>query len=478
MAIGPVPAAPEMLNEMIAGREQADSGPDLPLVRHWPSPGAGYWALTVIVLATFLTFFDQVVFGMLAQRIKADFGLTDAQLGFLAGPASIICYLFVGIPLARLADIYPRKYVLAGGVAVVSAITALGGVAQSFTQFVLSRVFLAAGGSAHAPSSYSLLADAFPPRSIPRVFALLQFGFIGGTTLGPMIGGMLIGMTEHWAPTEVAGLRILGWQWIMIGLAVPGLLVALLFLTVREPSRLAPAPDAVQPPRDASLPRRLLTLTGLDAARAIHANRRVYYPLFAGLALSAIEVFGLSFWRVPFMIRTYGWDEARIGAVMGGMTLVASLAGLVLGGTVVEWLSRRHKDANVRAAAIFFGCVTLCSIAAPLMPDGYLSLLTMSVGAMFGIAGAVPQNAAIQRVAPNAMRGQVTAIYLFMFTFFGAMGSFVIGLVQDFVIGVEADLWKSLVLTAALLLPMATFFMARAMRPYREEVERLDALGR
>jgi MFS family permease len=477
MAIGPAAAAPEMFNEMIASEEMAEADHALHPARTWPLKGAAYWALTVIILATFLTFFDQVVFGMLAQRIKADFGLTDSQLGFLAGPASIICYLFVGIPLARMADIYPRKYVLAGGVAVVSVITAFGGIAQTFTQFVMSRVFLAAGGSAHAPSSYSLLADAFPPRMIPRAFALLQFGFIGGTTLGPMIGGMLIEMTGRWAPTNIAGLHILGWQWIMIWLAVPGLLVAMLFLTVSEPARLAVLPGTVQPPRNASLFRRFLTLTGLDAARAIHANGKVYYPMFAGLALSAVESFGLAFWRVPFMIRTYGWGEAQIGAVMGGMILVASLLGLVIGSAFVEWLAKKHKDANVRAAAIFFGLVTICSIISPLMPNGYLSLLTMSVGAMFGIAGAVPQNAAIQRVTPNAMRGQVTAIYLFMFTFFGAMGSFVIGLVQDYVIGVEADLWKSLSLTAALVLPPATFFIFRAIRPYREEVERLEALG-
>ena len=122
---------------------------------------------------------------MLAERIKMDFGLTDAQLGFLGGPAAIICYLFVGIPLARLADIWPRKYVLSAGVAVVGLITALGGLAQNFMQFVGSRVFLAAGGSAHAPSSYSLIADAFPPKVITRAFALLQFGFIGGRDPGP-----------------------------------------------------------------------------------------------------------------------------------------------------------------------------------------------------------------------------------------------------------------------------------------------------
>jgi MFS family permease len=476
MAIGPAAATADvMAGEEAAERAALEAHPHP--ARSGVSTGAAYWALFVIILATFMTFFDQVLFGMLGQRIKTDFGLTDAELGFLAGPASIICYLFVGIPLARLADIYPRKYVLSGGVAVIGLITALGGITQNFVQFVGSRVFLAAGGSAHAPASYSLLADAFPPKKLTRAFALLQFGFIGGTTLGPIIGGQLIGMTSTWAPTYVGGLRILGWQWILIGIGLPGLLIALLFLTVTEPPRLAAADDAVQPPAGGTLGRRILVFTGFDAARAIHAKRQVYYPLFIGLALSAIQVFGLQFWFVPFMIRTHDWDEAKIGAVMGSMILVGSLVGLGVGGIFVEWLARRYKDANVRAAAIFFACVTVTSILSPLMPNGYLSLAMMSIGVMFGIAGAVPQNAAIQRVAPNAMRGQVTAIYLFMFTFFGATGSFVVGLVQDYVIGVEKDLWKTMVLTASVLLPIATLCMVRAIRPYREEVERLENAG-
>lgn len=446
-------------------------------VRDWPTPPAAYWALTVIILATFLTFFDQVVFGMLAERIKADFGLSDSQLGFLAGPATIICYLFVGIPLARLADVYPRKYVLAGGVAAVGLITTLGGLAQGFGQFLTSRVFLAAGGSAHAPSSYSLIADAFPPAKIPRAFALLQLGFIGGTTLGPLIGGMLVVQAGSWPVSQIGELSIFGWQWLLIWMGLPGLLVGLLFLTVREPQRAVAMPDqSASKPAPQGLFRRLLTITGFDAAQAIHARRKVYYPLFGALALSAVEVFGLQFWRTPFMIRTYGWNEAQIGAVMGGMLLVSSLLGITLGGVFVEWLGKRYKDANVRAAAIFFCGTTVCAVSAPLMPNGYAALVMMSIGAMFGLAGAVPQNAAIQRVAPNAMRGQVTAIYLFMFTFFGAMGSFVLGLVQDLIVGDPQMLWKAMLITASTLLPLATVLMFRAIKPYREEVERLEAL--
>jgi MFS family permease len=166
----------------------------------------------------------------------------------------------------------------------------------------------------------------------------------------------------------------------------------------------------------------------------------------------------------------------EIGAAMSSIVLVSSLIGLVLGGVLVEWLAKKYKDANVRAAAICFTGLTISWIAVPLMPTAWTSLIAMGFAGVFGLAGAVPQNAAIQRVAPNDMRGQVTAFYLFMFTFFGQMGSFVIGRVQDIFIGVDKDLWKALLIVAVTLLPLATFFMWRAIKPYRDEVERLDAL--
>jgi branched-subunit amino acid ABC-type transport system permease component len=75
------------------------------------------------------------------------------------------------------------------------------------------------------------------------------------------------------------------------------------------------------------------------------------------------------------------------------------------------------------------------------------------------------------------MRGQVTAFYLFMFTVFGALGSWFVGMVTQRLIGNEAELWKSLVFTAATLLPLATLMMVLAIRPYRREVERLEAQG-
>jgi MFS family permease len=461
MAAGPVPAR----EASAAGR--GGEG------KSWPSSSAAYWALFVIILATFMSFLDQIVFGMLAENIKRDFDLTDTQLGFLAGPATIICYFFVGIPLGRLADIYPRKLVLSASAGIVGLLIALSGVAQSFAQFVGSRVFLAAGGSAHAPSSYSLLTDAFPPRVLTRAFALLQLGFIGGISLGPIIGGRLVKASSGWSNEPFLGLPIYTWQWVLLYLAIPSVIASLLFLTVREPQRLAPLADGVHVPRDAGLLRQTITFMGFDAARAIHAGGKVYYPMFGALALSAIEAFGIMFWRTPYLMREFGWDAKQIGDTIGTTSLIASIAGMVAGGVFVEWLAKRHKDANIRAAFLCFCGSTVVIITALLIPDPYWSSIAFGCAAFFAIAGAVPQNAAIQRVAPNDMRGQVTAFYLFMFTFFGALGSWFIGVISDKVTG---DLGQAILYTACTMLPLAAFLMYRAIRPYREEVVRLEAL--
>lgn len=445
----------------------------------WPSEKRGFYALFVIIFATFMSFFDQTVFAMLAERIKVSFDLSDSQLGFLGGPASVIAYVFVGIPLARLVDIFPRKYVLGAGILVISGITALGGLAQNFTQFVGTRLFVGASGSAHGPGSYSMLADFFRPMRIPLVFALLQLGFILGSTVGTWGGGQLIQMTGEWPETsQFLGMTVFNWQWILVMIGVPGLLVAVLFLFVREPSRRNPPGAKQLVPEDATIGRKILAFTGFDAIRAINMRGKVFYPLFAALALSAVESQGIGFWRTPFIIRSYGWNEAQIGNILAPMLLVAMLSGILLGGIFVTWLGKRHKDANIRAAAILFGGTTVVTIAAPLMPTAELALGCMAVAAMFGLAGAVPQNAAIQRIAPNEMRGQVTALYLFMFTFFGAMGSWVIGQVTDVFVGDPAQLWKAILFTACVFLPLATFFMYRSIKPYREEVERLDTAGR
>lgn len=429
----------------------------------WPTRGAAYYALAIVILATLLNFFDAQVFGMMAQRIKIDFHLGDEQLGFLIGPANVIFYVLIGIPLARLVDIYPRKIILACGMAAISGVTMLGGLAQSFGQLFSSRMLVGAGGSAHAPGAYSMLADLFPPLKLPRAIGFLQLGFIGGNALGIFLGGMLISLAAAWPVSHWMGLTMHGWQWILMMVGAPGVLIAILLLFIREPAR-----------RGVTTPGKALPV--MAVLHEISARRAIYLPLFVGLACSAAEFLGMQAWRTPFLIRTYGWDEARIGRWMGLMFLVSSLIGAAFGTVFVEWLSKRYKDANVRATAILFTIMVPFEIAAPMMPSAPLSLLCLGVVGVCGLAAAVPQNAAIQRITPNAMRGQVTAIYLFMFIVFGALGSQLVGTVTQRVFHSDADLWKSMVLTASILMPLAAIAISRGVKPYGLEEERLAEL--
>jgi len=429
----------------------------------WPARAAAYYGLFVIILATALNFLDATIFSMMAQPIKRDFHLTDEQLGFLLGPANVVFYLLVGIPLAYLVDIFPRKYVLAGGITLIGGITALGGLAQNFVQLFMSRMLVGAGSSAHAPGSYSMLADYFPPARLPRAIGLLQLGFISGNVLGFSLGGVLLTMVAAWPVTHWLGLTIHGWQWVLMMVGAPGLVIAGLLLLAQEPPRRVVTGKAQIVPWSAVF-------------REIWARKAVYLPLFIGLAFSATEFQGLLVWRPAFLTRTYGWTPDRIGHWLSIVVLVSWLLGAFFGTVFTEWLAKRFKDANVRAATILFALIVPFEIAAPLMPTGQLALLCAAAAGVCGLASAVPQNAAIQRITPNEMRGRVTAIYLFMFIAFGAIGGQLIGSVTQRVFRNDADLWKSIALTAAILLPLAAFTISRGVRPYGREVERLEQL--
>ena len=434
-----------------------------PRVQGWPARSAAYYGLFVIILATALNFLDAQMFSMMAQHIKADFHLTDEQLGFLLGPANIIFYVLVGIPLARLVDLYPRKYVLAGGITLIGGITALGGLAQNFVQLFMSRMLVGAGGSAHAPGSYSMLADYFPPARLPRAIGFLQLGFIGGNALGIYLGGLLLTLVAAWPVTHWMGLTIHGWQWVLMMVGAPGLLIAGLLLLAKEPPRRGVTVLAQAVPMKAVL-------------RELWTRGTVYLPLFIGLAFSVTGFLGLGVWRPAFLARTYGWNSARIGNWMSVVILVSYLVGALVGTVFAEWLAKRYKDAHVRAATILFALAAPFEIIAPLMPSGELALLCVAGGGVCALASAVPQNAAIQRITPNEMRGRVTAIYLFMFIFFGSFGGQLMGSVTQRVFGSDADLWKSIVLTASILLPLAAFTISRGIKPYGREVERLETL--
>ena len=321
------------------------------------------------------------------------------------------------------------------------------------------------GGSAHAPGTYSMMADLFPPRRLPRAMAVLQAGFIVGTGVAAIAGGAMIGHVAGWAPTQAGPLTIRGWQWVLLLVGLPGLVIAALIFLLPEP------------PRRGKVTRGKAMPLGQVWAEIV-ARRRIYLPLFVGLALSSIESTGLQEWRTPFMMRTYGWTPARIGAWSGATILIAMPLGVAFGTWLTERLGRTHRDAPVRATALVFALCVPFAVLSPLMPTGELAVILGAGSSVFGMAASVPQNVAIQTVTPNEMRAQVTAIYLFLFTVCGALGSFLIALITRYVVGDEQQLWLSMCIVAAVLLPIVVFAISRGIGPYGREIARLEEAGR
>jgi len=432
----------------------------------WPSPRKAWYAMAILALALMFAELDRGVFFLLIEPIKHDFALSDLEMSFLMGPAVVIFYAVIGLPMARLVDRYPRNLVLSIGVVIWSGMTALMGVVQNYAQFIGTRVLVGGGGTVHGPGTYSMMADYFPPAKLPRAIAVLQVGFIGGMGISMLLGGAVIGFALGLPESHVAGLVIRPWQYVFLMVGLPGLVIALLIRMLHEPARRGSMANAGR----RSIPVR-------DVLREIWRRRGVYGPLFLGLALSAAEASGIAAWRAAMVQRTYGWAPPQIGYWSGVTTLIAAPLGLLLGAWLTERLGRRHRDAPLRTSAIVFLLSTPFAIAGPLMPTAPLAIIVGSFTGLFGLAASVPQNTALQRVTPNQMRGQVTALYLFMFTVIGGgLGSPMIIMVEK-LLGGEAMLRYAMALTGGVVLPLSALAFMAGWKAYAREVEALEAQG-
>jgi len=429
----------------------------------WPKAATAHFALAVIIFATFLNFFDAAAFGLLVDLIRKDFGLSNTAMGLLGGPVNVIFYVVVMFPLSRFADVYPRKYVLAVGALLIALLNAAGGFTMSFMALALTRMFVGAGGGAHAPASYSMLSDFFAPEKRKWPFAILQLGFIGGSTIGAMIAGRMLGVAMGLPETHVAGIALHSWKYVLLMLALPGVVAFGLFLMVPEPQRRGVIADG-----------KPLPLTAVFTELSDRSS--VYAPLFIALGLSTASALATPFWIVPLFSRNYGWSPQEFAARGPLIMLTGSLLGLVAGPLLIKWLSTRYRDVNVRAVTICFAIAAPFAIIAPMMPNPWLALACFAVSGMMGIASATPQNLTIQEITPNQMRGQMTGLYLMMFIAVGSLGPFLAGFLTDHLFGHDTDLWKALSLIAALF-PIAAFVMSRGIKPYAAEVARLESLN-
>jgi MFS family permease len=418
--------------------------------------GKGHW-YTVIMLAlvVMLAQVDRGVISLMVQPMKRDLDLTDTQVSLLIGLAFTFFYVIVGPPVSRIADRGFRKTVVATSLAVWSAATALSGLAQGFWQLAFGRAVIGGAESASSPASMSMIADVIPRSKLPRAYAIYTAGFAAGGSLALILGGLLLGAFAHLEPIPVPGIGVIrNWQLVFIVLGLPGLLVAgLIVLTVPEPQR-----RGTQRPKGYPL---------REVFRYVADNRAMHAPLLAAVLLNSFQNFGSAAWMPAFYERTYGWGPALAGPWLGAVSLVTALAGLFIGAHVAEWLGKRRDDANLVVMCAAYAFAIPFNVLQPLMPTAGLAIAMGAAGAFVAVMGGGAYNSAIQLATPNAMRGQINAMYLFVIAALGgALGPLFIALLTDFVAGSEADLRYVLVGYRAVLAPIDAFLVYLAIRPY------------
>lgn len=447
-----------------------DNGPGAPAA--WRIPPAAWYALALMWLANSLNYLDRQIVSILAQAIKADLVLDDAQLGFLLGTAFAVFYSVVGIAMGRISDFVPRKQVMALGLALWSAMTALGGMATSFAMLATARIGVGVGEAVANPCGHALVAEAFPPRNRAAALSVLLTGTFVGTAGAMILGGWFL---QHWASMCGSfafgpGCALPAWQAAMLAVGLPGIPLALLLLTVREPplpggnesrktARILAEFASALPPLTllmvlrlggmAALVRNLVLalvvslvaygvyrLTG-DAAQWAAFGLGVYAvatwsqvqnhgdaPLHAltfgdpafRTAVSATAVIAclggtVSVWSAPYAMRTFALTPTQVGASLGLLNVAGGVLGVLAGGLLTDRWRKRDVRAPLKVGAIaVLGLVPaiVVMLAAKSAP---VFLAGSFVASIFAALWSGSTAALVQDLVLPRMRGTAAAAY-------------------------------------------------------------------
>lgn len=461
-----------------------------------PKTGGWYshYVLGVLVIVYIFNFIDRNILSILAQDIKADLGVTDAQMGFLYGTVFAVFYAVFGIPLARFADVWTRRSLISVGLSFWSLMTAASGLARSFGALAACRIGVGIGEASASPAAYSMLSDYYPPRLRATVIAIYAAGVYIGAGIGIFLGGYIL---DSWAaayPTD-APFGLKGWQVAFMVVGIPGLVMAVWVRTLREPQRGVseglvaeqhPAPFkvlgseliAVLPPFNLYGLRHhprvlgfnllcalafavgawLLILATGSVAQWITTGFGVwvtltwaqslkirdpatYHMMFGSKAfiytmlafpILAFVGYGSGFWIPPLLLRIHDVGATEVGLYLGLGAAVGGFLGITAGGIFADRLKQVFPSGRlVLGYVVVFGKIPLLLML--LYTDSIVTAywVNFALTAFSACAGGVPPSTASDLVMPR-MRAVAGAYYILMNTFIGlALGPYVMGELSD-----------------------------------------------
>ncbi len=361
------------------------------------------FAVVVLFAVNLLNYYDRNAPGALAEPMRREFTLSDTQIGIM-GSAFIWLYALVGVPLGRLADIWSRKKLMAVGILIWTAFTALIGLANSYPMLLASRLGVGVGEAVCAPAGTSWLGDLYPANQRSRILTIFMLAFPIGSALGVFFSGPIA--------------QAFGWRTAMMFAAAPALLLIPAVLLLQEPER--GAVEVVKPVATGS-PWRVLRIPTL-------------WWIIASGAFLNFNMYALASFLPAFFSRVHKVSLGQSGIWVAFVYLVGGvLIGLVSG----YWGDRiveSRKNGRMLLAAGF----ALISV-----PFWYVGMtqargavvvtwlcFAMGFGGLNAYYGLV--YSAIQDVVGPAQRGFTMAIYFMaMYVCGAAFGPILTGTVSD-----------------------------------------------
>lgn len=405
------------------------------------SPNLAWYLLGVLLIVNVLSFVDRQILSLLVQPIRADLGISDTQISLLQGFAFSVLYSILGLPLGRYADRHNRKWLIVVGVTLWSLMTMACGMANSYETLFAARIGVGIGEATLAPAAYSMICDAFSLRRRGTALGLYSSGIYLGIGASIAIGGVVLAAL-HGAPEVSLPLfgTVRSWQAAFILVGAPGLLMALLLMTVSEPAR-----------QDAGI--RPVSLS--EAFGYLSRHRALFGLQLVGYALIALAAYGVGTWIPTVFIRSHGWSAAQAGINYGlALTALGTLGGLASGAISDRWLAAGRTDARIRLTVISLALWVPLLCAGMLADDAGLALTALGLAAgMSSMANSLGPTA-LHDIVPGRLRGQATALFFFVINLIGlGVGPTAIALVTDLVFADDAMLRYS---TLAVALPALT----------------------
>jgi MFS family permease len=434
-----------------------------PAAGGYPSRGVAWYTVFVLMLCYTLSYADRQILAFLVGPLRQDLHISETEVGLLQGFTFALFYSVFGLPMGALADRLNRRNLVAVGVVLWSLMTSLSSVARSFLLLAAARMGVGVGEATLSPCAFSMITDSFPKERLGGALSTYTMGIQLGSGLALIIGGVVAQIVTQMPPLSlpIVG-SIAAWRISFLIVGVPGLLVALLLLSVREPARRA----------------LLLGADGRPAKldwRALLAQVRMRWRSALGLSVmigcQATCNYALLGWGPTFFEHVHHWPKDRTGLVLGLTTLGCGCAGLFVGGRLSDrWHAKGMPDAPLRVGVISLVGVLLTLAPAMLSPVAAWTVALL-VPAVFFIGLPIGCGyAAVQLIFPNQTRGLVSAIVIFAVALIGLnFGSLLPGFLDDHLFHDPYKIGWSIALTVTGATLLGLLAAVLSLAPYRAD---------